>query len=105
KVRRPDGSTVCLGYGKDSLIDCLERIYRTKFLGTPAADLAGTYPDARSQRLPTAVVHAARAVVQRNYAHFQDGRAAVWSASFGAGGIILHDPLAGEQVTLYDRPV
>jgi predicted dehydrogenase len=105
KVRRPDGSTVSLGYGKDSLIDCLERIYRTKFLGTPVAELAGSYPDARSQRLPTAVVHAARAVVQRNFTHFQEGQAPVCSASFGAGGLVLHDPLAGENVTLYDRPI
>src|SRR5919199_5604925 len=71
KVRRPDGSTVSMGYGKDSLIDCLEKIYRVKFLGAKAADLAGSYPDARSQRLPTAGVHAAREVVRRNQSHFE----------------------------------
>ena len=105
KARRPDGSTVCLGYGKDSLIDCLERIYRVKFLGASVADLAGSYPDARSQRLPTAVVHAAREVVARNFAHFEAGEAPVCAASFGAAGIVVHDPIAGENVTLYDRPV
>jgi len=105
KVKRQDGSTVCLGYGKDSLIDCLERIYRVKFHGAKAADLAGTYPDARSQRLPTAVVHAAREVVGRNFAHFEAGRPPVCTASFGEQGIVVHDPVAGEDVAVYDRPV
>jgi predicted dehydrogenase len=105
KVKRPDGSSVSLGYGKDSLIDCLERIYRIKFLGASAADLAGTYPDARSQRLPTAVVHAAREVVGRNFAHFEAGQPPVCTASFGERGIVVHDPVAGEDVAVYDRPV
>lgn len=105
KARRPDGSLVSLGYGKDSLIDCLERIYRVKLLGATAAELAGSYPDARSQRLPTAVLHAAREVVARNFAHFEAGRAPVCSASFGADGIVVHDPGAGENVNIYDRPI
>jgi predicted dehydrogenase len=105
KVRRPDGSTVSMGYGKDSLVDCLERIYRIKTLGAKAADLAGSYPDARSQRLPTAVVHAAREVVRRNFAHFEAGRAPVCAASFGPNGIVVHDPLAGENHTIYDKPI
>jgi predicted dehydrogenase len=105
KVRRPDGSTVSLGYGKDSLIDCLERVYRVKLLGTPASDLAGTYPDARSQRLPTAVVHAAREVVRRNFAHFEAGRPPVCAASFGPQGVVVHDPLEGKNDTIYPHPI
>ncbi len=105
KVRRPDGSTVSMGYGKDSLIDCLERVYRIKFGGAKLADLAGTYPDARSQRLPTAVVHAAREVVRRNHSHFDSGRAPVCTASFGPTGIVVHDPLTGENHTIYANPV
>ncbi|HEU5315588.1 MAG TPA: Gfo/Idh/MocA family oxidoreductase [Chloroflexota bacterium] len=101
KVRRPDGSTVSMGYGKDSLIDCLERIYRVKLLGAKPADLAGGYPDARSQRLPTAVVHAAREVVRRNYALFECGRAPVCAASFGPDGVTVHDPLAGQSTCIY----
>ena len=95
KVRRPDGSTVSMGYGKDSLIDCLERIYRVKLLDAKTADLAASYPDARSQRLPTAVVHAAREVVHRNFSHFEAGSAPVCTASFGPEGIAVHDPLTG----------
>lgn len=105
KVRRPDGSLVSMGYGKDSLVVCLEKVFRRKLLGVSAAEMAGTYPDAPSQRLPTAVVHAARAVVERNYQHFSAGRPPVVTASFGDRGIVLHDPVAGENVTLYDRPV
>ena len=105
KVRRPDGSTVSMGYGKDSLIDCLEKVYRVKFLVAKPSDMAGTYPDARSQRLPTAVVHAAREVVRRNFAHFEAGRAPVCAASFGADGVTVHDPLAGQPARLYDCPV
>jgi predicted dehydrogenase len=105
KVRRPDGSTVSMGYGKDSLVDCLERVYRVKVLGAEASDLAGSYPDARSQRLPTAVVHAAREVVQRNFAHFEQGLPPVCTASFGVHGVVVHDPIAGENQPIYAKPV
>jgi len=95
QVRRPDGSRVSLGYGKDSLIDCIEKVLHVR-AGTPAAELEGTYPDAPSQRLPIAVVHAVRAVLARNHAHFEAGRAPVATASFGPEGIQLHDPYGQE---------
>jgi predicted dehydrogenase len=104
KVPRPDGSPVSLGYGKDSLIDCLERVLRVK-RGTPAADLAGSYPDAASQRLPVAVVHAVRAVIQRNQQHFDSGRAPVVTASFGGEGIVLHDPYGKGPERVCERAV
>ena len=100
KVRRPDGSLGSLGYGKDSLVDCLERIFRHKVLGTPVREMAGTYPDAASQRWPTIVVHAARAVLQRNWEHIEASAPAVATASLAADSIILHDPLRGENVEL-----
>ncbi len=100
KVRRPDGSLGSLGYGKDSLVDCLERVFRHKVLGTPVSEMAGTYPDADSQRWPTIVVHAARAVLQRNWEHIEAGAPAVATASLAADSIILHDPLRGENVEL-----
>jgi predicted dehydrogenase len=104
QVRRPDGSLVSIGYGKDSLIDCIEKVLRVK-LGTPAADLAGAYPDAAGQRLPVAVVHAVRAVIQRNQQHFDAGRAPVVTASFGEKGIVLHDPYAEGPQTAYGQPI
>jgi predicted dehydrogenase len=104
KVHRPDGSLASVGYGKDSLIDCIEKVLRVK-AGTPATDLEGTYPDAKSQRLPVAVVHAVRAVIARNQAHFEAGRAPVVTASFGADGIALHDPYGAGPERTYERPV
>ncbi len=100
KVRRPDGSLGSLGYGKDSLVDCLERVFRHKVLGTPVREMAGTYPDAASQRWPTIVVHAARAVLQRNWEHIEAGAPAVATASLTPDSITLHDPLRGENVAL-----
>jgi len=55
KVPRPDGSLVSLGYGKDSIVVCLEKVFRRKLLGASVAEMAGSYPDAASLRLPTAV--------------------------------------------------
>jgi len=83
RLRRPDGSFASLGYGKDSLVEGFEKICRRRFLNVPVADMAGTYPDAASQRLPTAVVHAARAVLRRNQALFEAGRPPAATASFG----------------------
>ena len=100
KVRRPDGSLGSLGYGKDSLVDCLERVFRHKVLGTPVRDMAGTYPDAASQRWPTIVVYAARAVLQRNWEHIEADAPAVATASLAPDSIILHDPLRGENTEL-----
>lgn len=100
KVRRPDGSFVSLGYGKDSLVDCLEKVFRNKVLGTPVSKMAGTYPDAESQRWPTVVVHAARAVLQRNWEHTEAGEPAVATASLAANSIILHNPQRQENIEL-----
>jgi len=105
KVRRPDGSYASLGYGKDSLVDCLEKVLRVK-AGVPASELAGTCPDAKSQRLPVAVVHAVRAVIARNQEHFDAGRAPVVTASLGEEGLLLHDPYRGGVAEkVYDRAV
>ncbi len=102
---RPDGSTASVGYGKDSLVVCMEKVCRLKFLGATAKEMEGTYPDAASLRLPTAVVHAGRVVVRRNYAYFEAGKPPVVSASFGEDGIVVHDPLAGTSETIYEGAV
>jgi|YNPNPStandDraft_1061719.scaffolds.fasta_scaffold17188_3 predicted dehydrogenase len=103
-VRRPDGSLACTGYGKDSLVDCFEKVCRVKFLGATAAELAGTYPDARSQRGPIAVLHAAWEVVRRNERYLSAGRGAVVTARFDAAGITLYDPFDGGEVRIYEPP-
>ena len=94
-VTRPDGSRACTGYGKDSLVDCVEKVFRCKLQGARAADLAGTYPDAASQRVPSAIVDAARRVVRLNAEYLAAGRPPVVTAAFGADmSITVHDPLA-----------
>lgn len=94
-IRRPDGSQACTGYGKDSLVDCLERIARCSFRGASANTLAGTYPDAASLRTPTAIVHAAREVLKRNSAYYDQGKAPVVTAGFEGGRVVVYDPLEG----------
>jgi len=106
KVRRPDGSETSLGYGKDSIIDCLEKVCRVKFQGASASDLAGTYPDAESQRLPTAVVDAARHVLHRNQEHFEENRPPVVTAGLGESGVTIYDPYAEvASETIYSASV
>lgn len=105
RVRRPDGSYVHIGYGKDSLICCIEKVYRIKFLNATAKELEGTYPDAKSQRLTTAVIHAAREVIKRNFKLMSEGLSPVATASFSEKGIILHDPIHKEDIVLYDKPI
>jgi len=98
QVRRPDGSLACTGYGKDSLVDCLEKVFRVKTQGAQAVELAGKYPDAASQRIPTAIVHAARAVMKRNQEHFEAGLGQPCTATFDADAIRLRDPIRGDEI-------
>ncbi|MCD6351207.1 MAG: Gfo/Idh/MocA family oxidoreductase [Armatimonadetes bacterium] len=92
QMRRPDGSEVCIGYGKDSLVDCFEKVARVKYLGAQAAELEGLYPDAASQQIPVAIIEAARACMLRNWEHTSAGRPALCTASLTGGEIALHDP-------------
>ena len=97
-VRRPDGSQVSLGYGKDSLVDCIEKVFRVKFLGASAEELAGTYPDAPSQWWPVAIIHAARAAMLRNWAHHERGEPQLCTASIPPSEVALRDPLGEDEV-------
>ncbi len=103
-VPRPDGSLGCTGYGKDSLIDCMERIVRCLTGRATASELEGTCPDAGSQRVPVAIIHAAREVMQRNSAYFDQGKPPVVSAGFGPDGITIYDGHAGKK-RIYTKPV
>lgn len=105
QVQRPDGTHVSLGYGKDSLICCIEKVYRMKFLNATAKELEGTYPDAKSQRLTTAVVHAARKVIELNSDLLSKGLSPTVTASFSEKGIIVHNPLSKQDIQIYDKPI
>src|SRR6185312_2942941 len=102
KVRRPDGSLASQGYGKDSLVVGLEKVFRCVLGLATANELAGTYPDAPSLRRPTAVVHAARAVLARNAALLAAGEPPIAIASLTAEAITLHDPATGPRL-IYRR--
>jgi predicted dehydrogenase len=105
QVQRPGGSLAAVGYGKDSIVDCIEKVFRHKVHGASVASMAGAYPDAESVRLPTAVVQAARAVVSANYEHVKRGEPPVVTASFGPEGIRVFDPYANSSTLIYDRAI
>ncbi len=100
QVKRPDGSEVCVGYGKDSLVDCFEKVCRVKYLGAEAGDLEGTYPDAASQQTPVAILEGARACMLRNWRHLETGEPAMCCVDLTGGRIELHDPVAGERINI-----
>lgn len=89
RVQRPDGTWCHLGYGKDSLVDCLEKVARVKLLGASASSLAGTYPDARSQLTPCLIIDAARAAMRRNHDRQQKGLSPTVTAAFERGSYRL----------------
>ncbi len=100
QVRRPDGSEVCVGYGKDSLVDCLEKVWRVKTLGADARELEGTYPDAASQRIPVAILEGARACMLRNWEHVEAGEPALATVDLTGGKVELCDPVVGGRETI-----
>jgi predicted dehydrogenase len=103
-VTRDDGSLGYVGYGVDSLVVCIEKVAEMKFLDKSLDDLKGTYPDAVESRLSVLIVHAARAVVQRNQTYIEAGKGAPVTAVFNEEGITLFDPYAGPE-RIYDQPV
>jgi len=90
QVERPDGTMASVGYGKDSLIDCFEKICRCKFLDVSANALAGTYPDAASQLTPTAIIEAARQVLAANQQRIDAGQPPTFAVAFDGLDFALH---------------
>lgn len=103
-VKRPDGSKAYIGYGKDSLIACLQGVARMKFAGASLEEIAGTYPDADEGRLSVAILHSARIVRDRNYAYLQQGMGTPVTARFGDDGITILQPYEGSE-KIYDKPI
>lgn len=103
-VLREDGSLAYVGYGVDSLVACIEKVAELKFLGKSLADVHAHYPNAEESRLSVLIVHAARAVIQRNQQYIEAGKGAPVTAVFNEKGITMFDPYAGPEL-IYDRPV
>ena len=104
RIRNMGAHTELYGYGKASLAAGLLAIARAQFLGESPASLAGSYPDAASQRSVTMIIEAATRVAELNYAHFQERGAAPVSALLDDDSITILDPFgpAGGTV-LYRR--
>lgn len=98
------GSVEVFGYGKASIVAGMLAVARTKFFGEDPAKLAGSYPDAASQRSITMIIEAATAVAERNYAYSRQCKGAPVSARLDDGSITLLDPYKPQaEETLYRR--
>jgi hypothetical protein len=103
-VERLDGSKAYIGYGKDSLVACLQAVARVKFLGQDAWTIRHEYPNAEEARQSVAIIQAARIVRDRNFDYVQKRIGAPVTASFGERGITINDPYAGSEL-IYERPI
>lgn len=103
-IARADGSRAYLGYGKDSLVACLQAIAQVKFMGQDAWDIRDTHPNAEEARLSVAIIQAARIVRDKNFDYVCRGIGAPVTASFGSRGIVINDPYAENDI-IYDKPI
>ena len=101
QVRRPDLSETSVGYGKDSIIACLAAISRRRLFQEKLVDLEPCFPNAKEGRLSVAILHAARAVLERNAESAEKGLGAPFVAQLGKEGIFLVNP-DGARTQIYD---
>ena len=92
RVLNKGGHLEVFGYGKAGICAGLLAISRTEFFDEAPETLAGSYPDAVSQRDVTMVIEAATAVAERNYEYAQERRGAPVSARLDSQSIVLIDP-------------
>jgi predicted dehydrogenase len=102
-VKRPDSSSVYIGYGIDSLTVGLAAICRVKFSGATRASVAELYPTAEESRITVAILHAARIVRDLNFKYLRAGRGAPVTARFGRDGITILDPYGTGAGAKYRR--
>ncbi len=82
----------CIGYGADSISAIVAAVCRYKFFGATLQELAAVYPNVGDARVVVGILHAARLVMDMNYAYLQQGNGATVAARFGADGITIVDP-------------
>lgn len=104
-VLRADGTQAYVGYGKDSIVSGMLAAMRVKFCSETAVQLEKTYPNATEARLVTAVIEAAKAVCDRNFAYHSHGSGGLVSAGFGKDGITIYDPYRKDNLHIYDMPI
>jgi len=103
-IRNKQGYEELFGYGKASIVAGLLAVSRVKFLGENASDIAGSYPDAASQRSITMIIEAAEVVAEKNFNYFCAEKRCPVTASFSENEIVIVDPLANpSDCILYRR--
>jgi predicted dehydrogenase len=103
RIRNMGHHTELYGYGKASLAAGLLAIARVQFLGEPAGGLAGSYPEAASQRSVTMIIEAATEVAERNYQQFQERGVASVTAALTEDTITILDPFGPPAGTVIYR--
>ncbi len=104
RIQNRGGYKEIFGYGKASLVAGMLAIARAKILGEEPEALAGTYPDAESQRSVTMIVEAAGEVAQRNYERHAKGLGCPVTARFTEDSIVIVDPHADPiETEIYRR--
>jgi len=93
-IKNRQGYRELFGYGKASIVAGLLAISRVMFLGEKAEDIAGSYPDAESQRSVTMIIEAADVVAARNFRYLQEKGACPVTAVFSPNSISIMDPCA-----------
>lgn len=97
-VRRDQGGGSAYdGYGKDSIVVIVERATRVELGLATRREVEGTYPDIESSRPSVAILQAATAVADRNFAHLKAGRGSPVTAHLSERGIEIVDPLLEED--------
>ncbi len=86
------------GYGKDSIIVCVERAMEVLLGRRGREQLQGTYPDVESSRPTVAIVEAAAVVAERNLRYLEEDRGSPVTARFGERAIEIVDPVAGNEI-------
>lgn len=102
-VLRPDGTSVYIGYGVDSLTVALAAVCRMKFFGATRDSLAAVYPTAEQARITVAIIHAARIVRDLNFKYFRQGQGTPVTARFGQEGITIIDPNRSGSRRMFQR--
>jgi len=92
QLSRPDQSETSVGYGKDSIIACLAAVSRRRLFGEKLIRLEPDFPNAEEGRLSVAILHAARAVLERNAETAEKGQGAPFLASLGKEGVFVTGP-------------
>jgi len=92
RIWNKGGHVEVFGYGKASICAGLLAISRVRFFGEDPQTLAGSYPDAASQRSITMIIEAATAVAERNYEYTQQRRGAPVTARLDEDSITILDP-------------